>query len=186
MVMASKQFDATAFSLSLVDSTTEWIPPPTLSEDRAKIYPPYVSEVEKQKNLLSAIDTSAKTGGLTIKSEVSREETETSRSHNEDFYSTHEPKILYHGGAPGHEFINTEIITYFCGSVAAFAVFIRNALGAAKDWRDLRAGRKVVVRYAGKELKIREGADLEEFIGKIEKGPAPESSPRRKTKRRPR
>lgn len=59
-----------------------------------------------------------------------------------------------------------EIATYACGSTVAFAVFLRNVLGIAKDWRDLKGGRSFKVVLNGKEVTIKEGDDINELVNK--------------------
>jgi len=158
------------FELSLVEVTTYFQPPPTISENSLSAFP-VEHDPSRSKSLLGAISESALKCGADSKSSFAREETDSSSRHNENWHRDHPPsRVEYYGGMPGQEYITTETITYACASIAAFAVFVRNVLGTAKDWRDLRAGRKVKALVDGREIEVASGDDLLAVVKAAQRG----------------
>ncbi|QBR71177.1 hypothetical protein CU048_07650 [Beijerinckiaceae bacterium] len=152
------------FELLLVEEQVEHIYPETVAH-RYSVTPASVADVEKNETFLKEIKKEAELNNLSIKNNAQRGESETSKQANEDFRKRmHNPRGYsgphYFGGMPGHDYISMQTITYAAGSIAAFAIFARNVIGTAKDWRDLRAKRKIKVRLGDKEIEVQDGDDL--------------------------
>jgi hypothetical protein len=156
---------AMRFELLLIEEEQEYIPPETAG--KWSVYPPPVSNQDRNNVLVSVLDEEARRQGVDIKRETERQEEARSKLRRERHARSgrHEGPA-YYGGMPGQEFLNIETLTYACGSLAAFAVFARNVIGAAKDWRDLRDRRKIKARLDGKDVDVHDGADLLALVEK--------------------
>jgi hypothetical protein len=171
------------FELVLIDEETERVAPETVPHGN-RMTPAPVADRARETALLATLSEEAARHQLRVAQEQHREETESSRRHNADFKERlrnegspgdmhGRPGPFYQGGVPGWEYLNTETIAYVCGSMAAFAVFARNVVGTAKDWRDLRAGRKIKARLGSREIEIRDGTDLLALIEQERSAPSP-------------
>jgi hypothetical protein len=125
------------------------LPPPTVPDADIQVKPNKDCEY-----LLKIIEKYAVENDTeitkSIKPRKPNESEVSDKIHREKLYL--KGKIHYYGGMPGSEFFTVENITYVCGAVAAFAVFVKNILGAAKDWRDLtNSGTRKVIAKLGEE-----------------------------------